>query len=236
MSTTIIQRYQNCAFMLMERNDANYRFLGTAFVVHEDGYLLTAAHAIQGADNLVAVNAFQPGSPSPLFREDANTYELMVARTDEQRDLALLKMDIPEQISVPDNYMGNPENVDEGSMLLTFGVSFGHFRIHRVLTMEAMLSGRLVTPNGTDIILFDKLVHPGDVGGPVIAADEGRIVGVMQGNFNPLHIQSIEHPEDYDLRSSHSYAVSITYARQLLEDEGLQFNTAFIVQPEGAPS
>jgi len=222
MHQTLIQRYTNGTLMLMDRRDDAYHFLGTAFIVHSKGYLLTAARLLEGARNLALVNPAQPGLFSPLAVESAAAYGVTAVGTDASRDVALLKMDIGEGlIEAPEDFIGNPETLTEGTYLLAFGVSFGHFRVHNVMAMRAMLSAKILSPNETRLLVYDADIHPGDVGGPLVNVEKGRIVGVIQGSFNPLHFQESREPDDYQLPSGYSYAVSIEYAHPLMEAEGL---------------
>jgi len=221
MHTTLIQRYENGCLMLMDHRDDGYHFVGTAFIVHSGGYLLTAAHLLNELTNPVLVRAGQPGKFTSLSREDATPHTFTCVQKDVAHDIALLKMDIPEEIESPPHIIGNTETLEEGTFLFTAGVSFGHLRIHNVLVMRAMLSAKLMTPNDTEILLFDTTLHPGDAGGPIININDGRIVGVMQGVFDPLQIQQLDTPEGYHIPSNFSYAVAIDYAKPLFEKEGI---------------
>jgi serine protease Do len=221
MHQTMIQRYENGCMMLMDKRADGYHFLGTAFIVHAQGYLLTAAHLLEKAEHPIAVAPAQAGVFSPLYQENAVTFALAVARTDSVRDIALLKMDLDVPIGSPDDIIGNPDEIKEGVYLLSFGVSFGHLRIHNIIVMHAMLSAKLLSPNETRLLLFDASIHPGGVGGPLVNSEDGRIVGVMQGIFDPLQIAVQDAPKDYHLPSHISYAVSIEYGRALLKAEGL---------------
>lgn len=221
MHQTLIQRYEDSCLMLMDERADGFHFLGTCFFVHPKGYLLTAAHLLANAEKPTAVAPAAPGSFSPLARDDSLALPVDVVHLDTERDTALLRVHMDAEIAAPDDYIGNPEELGEGTYMLAFGISFGHFRIHNVMVSQAMLSAKMLTPNDTRILIFDSRVHPGDIGGPLVNAENGRILGVMQGSFNPLTIQQIEQPEDYVMESRFSYAVSIDYAHQLLREEGL---------------
>lgn len=221
MLQTLIQRYENGCLMLMDVREGAYVFLGSAFIAHEQGYLLTASHLFASAQSPVVVWPSQPGVFSALTSENVAVLPVEKVRDDPPHDITLLKAAFGTGLDVPDDFLGNPESLEEGSDLLAFGVSFGHFRIHNVIVVRAMLSAKLISPNQSNLLLFDASVHPGDVGGPLVNACDGRIVGIIQGGFNPLDIQQIEGPPDYHLPSAISYAISIEYAQPLLEQAGL---------------
>lgn len=224
MHQTLIQRYENGCLMLMEEKDGSFQFLGTSFIIHSKGYLLTAAHLLKGVEKPVAVNAAQPGVFSGLTADSAALIPVTVAQLDEEHDLALLRLNIDAEIGSPDDFIGNPEEVEEGTHTLSFGISFGHLQIHNVLVLQSMVSAKMISVNQTRLLLFDTPVHPGDVGGPLVNTEDGRIIGLVQGIFNPLQIlqKEEEAPSDYQLPSRHSYAVPIDYAYALLEAEGLR--------------
>jgi len=226
MYQTLIQRYENGCLMLMDHREDGYHFLGTAFIAHAQGYLFTAAHLLARARNLVVVNPAQPGVFSPLHAEDSGSLPVGVVRTDPERDIALLKMELDTPVDCPDDFIGNPDSLKEGTYLLCMGISFGHLRIHNVMVMRGMISAKIVSPNQTHLLLIDRLVHPGDIGGPIVNVEDGRIAGVVLGVFDPLQIQALDAPKDYHINSGFSHAASIEYGRALLDAEGLATSAA----------
>ena len=221
MLQTLIQRYENGCLMLMEQKDTEFHFLGTAFIIHEQGYLLTAAHLLNEVQRPVVVNAAQPGVFSELSTETQGSLPVRIAQIDRERDLALLQLEIDAEFGSPADFIGNPEDVEEGTFALSIGIPFGHLRIHNVMVMNSMISAKLLSSNQTKLFLFDGPVHPGDVGGPLINSEDGRIVGLVQGIFNPLQIMQQDAPDEYQIPSRFSYAVSIEYAKPIMETAGL---------------
>lgn len=226
MHQTLIQRYENGCLMLLDEREDGFHFLGTAFMVDAGGYLLTAAHLLRAARKPVVAYPAPGGDFTPLAIDEAQSYPVAIAQEDAARDLALLKMELDFELSVPDDLIGNPQGVGEGTHLLTFGVSFGHFRIHNTMVTGSLLSAKLISPNDTCILVFDTQIHTGDAGGPMVNTETGRIIGLVQGIFNPLMLQELKQPEDYQMPSNFSYAVSMDYARPLFEAEGLKAGSA----------
>ena len=223
MHQTIVRQYENACMMLMRRENDNVFFLGTAFLVHEDGYLVTASHLVNEDDDLVIAHASQGGGYTHLGMETVVPIPVEVVNLDPNCGIALLKFAPELQLGVPepDTILGNPETIQEGDYLLSFGVSFGHVGIHNVFAMHAMLSAKLYSMNETKILLFDKVTHAGTMGGPLVHSEEGRIVGVIQGLFDPLMITGRTPPEDFYLESRIAYAVTIDYLEPMLEAEGV---------------
>ncbi|KAF0096184.1 MAG: hypothetical protein E1N59_151 [Puniceicoccaceae bacterium 5H] len=222
MHQTMIQRYENGCMMLMKRSSGSVLYIGTAFIVHSEGYLLTAAHMLSPDDELVVVPAAQAGNFTPFSMEVVTPYPVKVAQIDQSRNVALLKMELSEPIAAPDQIIGNPDSSFEGTYVLTFGVPFGHLRIHNIMVLQGMISARLLSPNETKLFLFDAVTHPGTIGGPLVNSEDGRIIGIIQGRFEPIKVTQQETPEDLGIASHLSYAVSIEYGRELAEKEGIE--------------
>ena len=221
MHQNLIQRFENSCLMVMDQQADGYVFLGSAFLIDSEGYLLTAAHILENAHNPILISPAQPGVFTPLIVESSHTYSFSLVETDPEHNVALLKMEGTWELGGPGDIIGNPETAREGLHLLTFGVSFGHFRIHNVMVMQSMLSAKVVSQNESNLLVFDSLVHPGDIGGALVNTEKGRVLGIIQGTFDPFQIQRLEPPENYDLPSNLSYAVSIEYAKPLLEAQGI---------------
>jgi serine protease Do len=198
--------------------------LGTAFLVHPEGYLLTAAHLVADEVELVAV-PYQPVEGfAPLTTENVHPISVSVAQVDAARNVALLKLEADLEIGAPDHIIGKTDQLHEGTYMLAFGFSFGHLRVHHVNVMHAMLSFKTLSLNETKLLVFDIPIYWGGIGGPLVNADDGRVVGVLQDRFDPVvasgQTAQPEVAEHFD--SYISYAVAIEYGAELLQTEGLE--------------
>ncbi|MDP0502015.1 MAG: serine protease [Verrucomicrobiota bacterium JB022] len=217
----MIQRYENGCMMLMKRSQDSVLFLGTAFIVHSEGYLLTAAHYLKPDDELVLVSPAQAGGYTPLSMEVVTPYPVRLIDMDRARNLALLKLDFEEPVAAPQDIIGNADETNEGTYVLSFGVSFGHLRIHNIMVMQGIVSAKMLSPNETRLFLFDAVTHPGTIGGPLVNSNDGRIIGIIQGRFDPVQISQQQVPEELNIASHLSYAVSIQHGRELAERHGV---------------
>jgi serine protease Do len=224
MYQAMIQRYEAGCMMLMRRDGGGVLFLGTAFLVHPEGYLMTAAHLVSDSEDLVAVPYEPVDGYTPLTTENVRPIDVSVARVDETRNVALLRLEADLEIGAPDHIIGNTDHLQEGTYLLTFGFSFGHLRVHNVNVMHAMLSFKALSLNGTRLLVFDTPMYWGGIGGPLVNADDGRVVGVLQGRFDPLVASGRASPSDAadDFESYISYAVAVDYGAELIKAEGLE--------------
>ncbi|MFI9653304.1 DegQ family serine endoprotease [Guyparkeria sp. GHLCS8-2] len=135
--------------------------LGSGFIISEDGYVITNAHVVGGADEISVRLNDQREFSAELIGEDRRT------------DIALLKIDAED---LPTVTIGDSDDVDVGEWVLAIGAPFGldHSATHGIVSAI----GRDL-PNETYVpfIQTDAPVNPGNSGGPLINAD-GEVVGV----------------------------------------------------------
>ena len=210
--------------MLAHRQGEAVACLGTAFLVHQQGYLLTAAHLTADDPGLVVV----PGSASddfvPLTFERVAAMDVEVIARDADRDVALLRIEQDMDIGVPDDFLGRAGAVRPGASVMSLGYSFGQHRMHALLGYNAVVSAKIRSGNETALILFDTAFHEGDRGGPLIHVADGHVVGIVTGRFEPGEIarQAGVESERLEPRETNvSYAVAIEYGLDLMRAQGL---------------
>lgn len=219
MVETVSQRFQGSCMMLMRRSGGEVTFLGSGFLIHPEGYLLTTARLITPGDELVVVPPEAKETFKPVTREEVAPVPVELVARDTERDVALLKI-VPElEINMPEGILGDPEEDPRGAMLMSLGVPFGYYRFHGVIAAQSILSGRMQSRRGTNLIIFDRRVQYGDIGGPLISVNGGQVVGIVGGVFDPIELEGQESPEGVmPINSDLSYAASIEYGRRLLEE------------------
>ncbi|NBC47936.1 MAG: trypsin-like serine protease [Gammaproteobacteria bacterium] len=219
----ISQKFRGGCLMLVRDNGESVDFLGSAFVVHEQGYLLTSAHLVTETEGLLVVPTSSGGEFHPITFDRVAAMAVSVARRDSAHDVALLKIDQALDIGIPDDFLGSGANVLPGAMVMSLGYSFGHDQIHTSLTVGGYASAKIRSYNDTRLILFDNMVQNGDIGGPLIHVQDGHIVGVISGRFEPADV--IVQDADWERRPARntniSFAVDIDYGTALMKAEGL---------------
>ena len=207
-----------CMMVARQRGDT-IEFVGSAFLVHAQGYLLTAAHLVTASEDLAVV----PSQPSddflPMTAERVAVMPVSVAARDAERDVALLRIDQNVEIGVPDDFLGNTASVRPGASVMALGYSFGHHRVHAVMAFDAVVSAKIRSRNGTALILYGSAFHEGDRGGPLVHVQDGHVVGIVSGRFESAEIVT-QVPEDERLHAAEtnvSYAVAIEYGLALME-------------------
>ncbi len=222
MLQDIYFQYKNACMMLFRREGDAVSFRGSAFLVHPEGYLLTAAHLITGQLDLMVVPVDEETGFAAVYAETVTPINIEIRQIDRKRDLALLKFTEEIEITMPDHVIGTPEDVPVGNSVACLGFPFGYYSIHNQLIKQAVISSKIVSNNETRIFLFDTMVHDGNRGGPLINIYDGRVIGLVGGRFEPQevmpkHLKRTETPIKTDI----SYAVSIGHAVELMEKEEL---------------
>ena len=139
---------------------SNDKSLGTGFIVHPDGYIVTNYHVIQSNEKDISVLDFE-----------RKPHNATLVGKDEERDLALLKIDgkfVPIELQ-------DSDKVEVGEKVIAIGNPLGlSFSV-----TEGIVSGlKRPGPNGHDeYVQTDVPLNPGNSGGPLIDK-EGKIVGI----------------------------------------------------------
>ncbi|WP_370459065.1 trypsin-like peptidase domain-containing protein [Aggregicoccus sp. 17bor-14] len=150
--------------------DEPQKGIGSGFIIHPDGYILTSAHVVAGADS-VSISVLNA-------RGEAEEYEAAVVGEDERTDFALLKIDAPRKLPVLK--LATAERVQVADWIVVIGNPFG--LAHSVTVGVVSYKGRTdITPNGHDAdfdyLQTDASINPGNSGGPVLDL-QGEVVAI----------------------------------------------------------
>lgn len=146
------------------------RGIGSGFIIHPDGYILTSAHVVDGASEV----SISIRSATGYVEE----FPATVVGEDERTDCALLKVDAPRKLPVLK--LASASHVDIADWVVVIGNPFG--LAHSVTVGVVSYLGRTdVTPNGRDgdfdYLQLDASINPGNSGGPVLDL-HGDVVAV----------------------------------------------------------
>ncbi len=144
---------------LPEERDA--RSLGSGFVISADGYILTSAHVIADATEIL------------VRFTDRRELQAKVIGSDRRSDVALLKVDAEELSTVK---IGNPEQLSVGEWVLAIGSPFG-FESTATAGIVSAKGRSLPNENYVPFIQTDVAINPGNSGGPLFNLD-GEVVGI----------------------------------------------------------
>jgi len=156
--------------------------IGSGFAIAEGGYILTNAHVVQGAVEIIVSTTDGGDHPAELIG------------LDELSDLALLKID--QGLPVP--RLGDSDGLVTGEPAIALGNPFGYLLSNAEPTVTVgVISGvgRHILPTAygdsrrgeqsiyADMIQTDASINPGNSGGPLVNAD-GEVVGVNSTIFS----------------------------------------------------
>jgi putative serine protease PepD len=133
--------------------------LGSGFVYDSNGYIMTAAHVIEGVDE-VEIRLY-----------DGTRLRGEVLGTDELNDVGVVKVDRTGLKAAPLNV---GQTVQVGQLAIAIGSPFG---LNETVTAGIVSSNDRVLPDGREVIQTDAPINPGNSGG-VLANRRGRVIGI----------------------------------------------------------
>ena len=143
------------------------RSLGSGFIISADGYVMTNAHVIDGADE-VTVKLL-----------DKREFRAKVIGADKRTDVALLKIDAS---GLPAVRLGDSSQLKPGEWVVAIGSPFGFE--HSVTAGIVSAKGRaLPQENYVPFIQTDVAINPGNSGGPLFNL-RGEVVGINSQIFS----------------------------------------------------
>jgi serine protease Do len=144
-----------------DASDSPSESLGSGFIVSSDGYILTNAHVVDGAD-VVTVKT-----------TDKREYRAKVVGADKQSDVAVLKIDAK---NLPVVKIGDPNGSKVGQWVVAIGSPYGFDNTVTSGIISAK-SRALPNENYTPFIQTDVPVNPGNSGGPLFNL-QGEVIGI----------------------------------------------------------
>jgi S1-C subfamily serine protease len=143
--------------------------LGSGVIISPDGYILTANHVVDGADEIKV----------SIADDNKKEYTAKVIGTDPQTDVAVLKIDAT---NLPAITFADSDQLEIGDVVLAIGNPFG---LGQSVTMGIISGlGRHYGVNGEhgyeNFIQTDAAINKGNSGGALVDA-EGRLVGINPG-------------------------------------------------------
>ncbi len=146
---------------------------GTGFVWDDKGHVVTNFHVVKGANQLAVT-----------FQGDSKTYEAKLLGYDEDKDVAVLKVDKPDTRPIP---LGKSSTLLVGQKVFAIGNPFG--LDHTLTTGIVSGLGRELPSGNTGrpilgVIQTDAAINPGNSGGPLLDS-RGRLIGVNTAIYSP---------------------------------------------------
>jgi putative serine protease PepD len=133
--------------------------VGSGFVYDRNGYILTAAHVIEGVDQ-VEVRLY-----------DGTKLQGAVVGIDELNDVGVVKVD---RTGLPAAPLATGQALQVGQLAIAIGSPFG---LNETVTAGIISSTDRVLDDGREVIQTDAPINPGNSGG-VLADRRGRVIGI----------------------------------------------------------
>ena len=135
------------------------RGVGSGFILNADGYVMTNAHVVEGADEVIVTLA------------DKREFKARTIGADKRSDVALVKI---EASGLPTVRLGDASKLKVGEWVIAIGSPFG---------LESTVTAGIVSAKSRDtgdllpLIQTDVAINPGNSGGPLINM-RGEVVGI----------------------------------------------------------
>ncbi len=144
-----------------QRGERQVRGQGSGFIVRDDGLILTNAHVIEGADEVI------------VRLNDKREFKAKVLGADKATDVAVLRI---EARNLPTVKIGSSGNIRVGEWVLAIGSPYG-FESSASAGIVSAVSRSLPDDNYVPFIQTDVAVNPGNSGGPLFNM-AGEVIGI----------------------------------------------------------
>jgi len=138
------------------------RGMGSGFIIQSTGTILTNNHVVAGADRIV------------VRLQDGREFEGRDVRTDPRTDVAIFKIDPPDELPVLK--FGDSESAQIGDWVVAVGNPFGN----ELTVTSGIISAKGRGPgiaDREDFLQTDAAINPGNSGGPLLNL-AGEVIGV----------------------------------------------------------
>ncbi len=142
-----------------EDSQPQQRGVGSGFVLSADGFVMTNAHVVEGADEVI------------VTLTDRREFKARIIGSDRRTDVAVVKI---EAAGLPAVKIGDVSRLTVGEWVMAIGSPFG---------LESSVTAGIVSAKGRDtgdylpFIQTDVAINPGNSGGPLINL-RGEVVGI----------------------------------------------------------
>ncbi|MDQ6628749.1 MAG: Do family serine endopeptidase [Pseudomonadota bacterium] len=140
-------------------SEPQQRGVGSGFVLSADGYVMTNAHVVEGAEEVIVTLA------------DKREFKARIVGADKRSDVALVKI---EATGLPTVRIGDVGKLKVGEWVIAIGSPFG---FESTVTAGIVSAKSRETGELLPLIQTDVAINPGNSGGPLINM-RGEVVGI----------------------------------------------------------
>ena len=135
------------------------RGVGSGFIVSPDGFIMTNAHVVDGADQVI------------VTLTDKREFKARLIGADKRSDVAVVKIDAT---GLPSVKMGDVSRLRVGEWVMAIGSPFG---LDNTVTAGIVSAKQRDTGEYLPFIQTDVAINPGNSGGPLINM-RGEVIGI----------------------------------------------------------
>lgn len=135
------------------------RGVGSGFILSTDGFIMTNAHVVDGADEVV------------VTLTDKREFKARIVGADKRTDVAVVKI---EASGLPAVKIGDVSRLKVGEWVMAIGSPFG---LENTVTAGIVSAKQRDTGDYLPLIQTDVAINPGNSGGPLINL-RGEVVGI----------------------------------------------------------
>jgi serine protease Do len=142
-----------------ESKEEQPRGVGSGFILSADGLVMTNAHVVEGADEVL------------VTLTDKREFKAKIIGSDKRSDVALIKI---EATGLPAVKIGDVNRLKVGEWVMAIGSPFG---LENTVTAGIVSAKQRDTGDYLPLIQTDVAINPGNSGGPLINM-RGEVVGI----------------------------------------------------------
>jgi len=135
------------------------RGVGSGFILSADGFVMTNAHVVEGADQVL------------VTLPDKREYKARIVGADKRSDVAVVKI---EATGLPAVRIGDVSRLKVGEWVMAIGSPFG---LDNSVTAGIVSAKQRDTGDYLPFIQTDVAINPGNSGGPLINM-RGEVIGI----------------------------------------------------------
>ena len=141
------------------QEEAQPRGVGSGFILTSDGLVMTNAHVVDGADEVI------------VTLTDNREYKAKIIGADKRSDIAVVKI---EATGLPAVKIGDVSRLKVGEWVMAIGSPFG---LENTVTAGIVSAKQRDTGDYLPFIQTDVAINPGNSGGPLINM-RGEVIGI----------------------------------------------------------
>ncbi len=142
-----------------QQEEETPRGVGSGFILTADGFIMTNAHVVEGADDVI------------VTLTDKREFKAKVIGADKRTDVAVLKI---EATGLPAVKIGDANRIRAGEWVMAIGSPFG---LENTVTAGIVSAKQRDTGDYLPFIQTDVAINPGNSGGPLINM-RGEVIGI----------------------------------------------------------